>query len=46
MKKDDRFPVYESPRMETVECLAQAFVCQSGGTDDLVRDDDVDWFNG
>ena len=45
MKKDSISPVYESPRMEILDFLPQAVLCQSGGTDDLVRDEDVDWFN-
>ena len=46
MKKNSIPPVYESPRMEVEEWLSQGLLCQSGGTDDFVRDDDVDWFNG
>ena len=45
MKKNNT-PVYESPWMEVEEWLSQGILCQSGGTDDLVRDEDVDWFNG
>lgn len=45
MKKDSISPVYESPRMEILDFLPQAVLCQSGSTDDLVRDEDVDWFN-
>ena len=45
MKKNDSAPVYEVPRMEILDFLPQAMLCESGGTDDLVRDEDVDWFN-
>ncbi len=46
MKKNSISPVYESPRMEMIDFRSQGLLCQSGGTDDLVRDEDVDWFNG
>ena len=47
MKKNNNIPpVYESPRMELIVFLSQGWLCQSGGTDDLVRDENVDWFNG
>ena len=45
MKKNSIPPVYESPRMETIDFRPQGLLCQSGGTDDLVRDGGVDWFN-
>lgn len=37
---------YETPRIEIWESVSQGTLCQSGGTDDLIRDDNVDWFNG
>ncbi|MBQ3722827.1 MAG: hypothetical protein II851_03865 [Bacteroidales bacterium] len=46
MRKQPYLPLYESPRVEILEFLSQGVLCQSGETDDLVRDDDVDWFNG
>lgn len=42
-----RFPLsYETPRIEVWDFCPQGTLCQSGGTDDLIRDDNVDWFNG
>lgn len=40
MTKKEQQSIYVSPYMETMDIEAQAMICQSGGIDNMQRDDD------
>ena len=40
MTNKEQQPIYVSPKVKTVEIKTQAIICQSGGIDNMQRDED------
>ncbi len=40
MTKKEQQQIYVSPKVKTIEIKTQAIICQSGGIDNMQRDDD------
>lgn len=40
MTKKGHQPIYMSPKLKTAEILVRRMLCQSGGINDMIRDED------